>query len=356
MAAKDKLTEENSKIYELRRKTLFEQDLFAMELIVKISKLAMELYREELLNALVIEQAEAAAIRDRGRADVERLNAEVDARQVAIIQARAEAERQITVLKAQLVAAEQGTLVYEAALINAHIATAEKKLEIIDSIYQVLAAEQLVLEAENRRAAALELVMAAQLIVAGIKKEMVPFYIEKAQAREDLAAAIIAEIPIREAIEKLGYDRIELKNTDEAARHLLRAAENELESAKENLTRQAKITALARTQAGRLLQEYANAVRASILDKKEALDKDGISLRLDTALARHGITVDGEVELSAQEVLNLTEELLGSARGHGILENLRLRAEAHLIAIKASGDTKETITNYARNFRWQTVI
>ena len=109
-AAKGKLTEINGKIYEERRGILFQQEEFAMKVLVQVAKLAMELYREELMNALAIEQADAAALRDRGGADVERMNSEVDARQVAIIRDRAEAERRITTLKEQLVAAEPTTL------------------------------------------------------------------------------------------------------------------------------------------------------------------------------------------------------------------------------------------------------
>jgi hypothetical protein len=355
MAAKGKLTEENSKIYEARKKIIFEQDLFAMELIVKISKLAMTLYASELINALLIENAEKDALRDKGSADVIRLNAEVDLRQRAIIEARATMEQRITVLKQQLVDAEEGTLVYEAALINAQIKTAEEKLRIIEYLYQIIAAEQVVLAAENRRIETLTRLLAAELIVAGVKREMVPFYIEKAGARVLLAEAIKAEIPIRRAIEELGYARIELKDTEEAAKHLLRSAENELERGKEELTRQDKATMLARTQATRLLQEYANAVRASILDKKEALDKDGISLRLDTSLERHKIAVDGEVELTAQEILNLTEELLGGAHGNGILQNLQDRANAHVGAIKASGRTREQIVSTSERWDWKTI-
>ena len=147
-AAKDKLVETNGKIYDERRKVIFEQDEFAMKMIVGLAKLGMELYRAELFNLLEIEQAQNIALRDRGNADVIAMNAEVDKRQVAIIQARAEAERRVTILRAQLVTAEEGTLVSETALIAAQLVTAEKKLEIIASIYEVLAAEELVLAAE----------------------------------------------------------------------------------------------------------------------------------------------------------------------------------------------------------------
>ncbi len=259
-------------------------------------------------------------------------------------------EQRVTVLKAELVAAELKTLPFEEALVNAKLATAEKKLEIVDSLYQVLAAEELVLAAENRRAATLQTLLAAQMIVAEIKKAMIPFYVEKADARVKLAAAITAEIPVKKAIEELGYARIELKDTEEASKHLLRAAENEMERAKENLTKQDKATLLARTQAMRLLQEYANTIRASILEKREALEKDGIDLKLDTSLARQEISVDNQVELAGHELGNLSTEIVN------IIKNILNRAQAHILAIEATGETKETIHSVSTRYDWKTII
>ena len=329
-AAKDKLVEGNAKIYDDRRKVLFEQDEFAMKLIVSLAKLGMELYREELMNALAIEQAENTALRDLDNADVARMNAEVDLRQRAIIQARAEAERRVVVLKAALVAAEEGTLPYETALVNAQLATAEKKLEIIASIYLVLAAEELVLAAENRRAASLTLLLDAQMIVAEIKKQMIPFWIGKANARIDLAAAITAEIPISKAIIELGYDRIALEDRKEAAAHYVRGLELGLEVLKEQWTRANKATELSRAESRRLLQTYANITQAEIMANKKSLNEDGIDIKLKTGLARQAIGVDDDEQVTNAEKDNTTEELAA------VLLGLDARAHAQANSIDAS--------------------
>lgn len=336
---KEKLTEANGKIYDDRRKVLFEQDEFAMKLIVSLSKLGMELYREELMNALILEAAEKDALRDRGLADVDRLNAEVDKRQVAIIQARAEMERRITALKAQLVAAEEGSLVYETALINAQVATAEKKLEIIDSIYQVLAAEQLVLAAENRRAETLTVLLEAENVVAAVKQAMIPLYVEKAGARVELANAITREIPVQKAIVELGFDRIDLENRKEYAAHLLRLAENELELAKLGWTRANNVLTLAQVQARRLLQEYENTIQTEVLALKESLVEDGIDLRLSTALAKTEMEIDDAVELQADELDNTTTELAA------ILAGLASRASSQADAISSGRNTSSSTTS-----------
>lgn len=348
--AKGALSQANGKVYAERRAVIFQEEEFTLNLMVKIAKLAMELYREELMNALAIEQSEVEALRDQGQADVIRLNAEVEARQTAIIRDRAEAERQINLLKADLVKAQAESLGPEEALINAQLATAEKKLQIIDSIYQVLAAEELVLAAERRRAEALEKVLAAQQVLAAIKKEMVPFYIDKAEAREELAAAVTAEIPIREAIERLGYDRITLKNSEEAANHLIRAAENAWEQAKGMFTQANKATQLARAQSQRLLQEYSNSVRSEILGKRQELEQDGIDLRLDTAYAHRQMEVDSTIATTNREISNLSQELVT------ILSNITRKTRAHVAAIQASSNVSETINSTNFQYRWQTII
>jgi len=338
-AAKDKLVEANGKIYDDRRKVLFEQDEFAMKLIVSLAKLGMELYREELMNALALEIAEKDALRDQGSADVIRLNAEVDLRQRAIIEARATMEQRITVLKQQLVDAEKGTLVYETALINAQVATAEKKLEIIVSIYQVLAAEELVLVAENRRAEILTTLLAAEQVVAEVKRAMIPFYIEKAGARVQLAGAITAEIPIQKAIVELGYDRIDLENRKEFATHLLRLAENELELAKLGWTRANSTLTFTQIQSRRLLQEYGNTIQAQVLALKESLAEDGVDLRLSSSLARTAIGVNNDVQVQAAELGNMTKEL------QAVINGLAARGSAQAAAIDSGKFTTSHTTS-----------
>lgn len=341
LEAQSSLTEENGKIYEDQRERIFQQEEFDMKVIVQIAKLAMELYRAELFNALEIEQAENIALRDQGRADVERMNSEVDARQVAIIRDRAEAERQIIVFKLQLALAEKQTLVAEVALINAQLATAEKKLEIIDSIYQVLAAEELVLAAERRRAATLETLLAAQRAVAAVKMSMVPFYTEKAAAREALASAITEEVPVKIAIENLGYQRIGLRTAEADVEHGVRQAEIEVEMAREAYARANAATEIARAQSQTLIQGFANAAQASIQAKRKATGMAEIDVRLSAHIGRAAIGVNNEVAVAAHEAGNLTTELLS------IMHNLGSRAsdEAGKVMASATQISKTDITH-----------
>ena len=336
--AKGKLAETDGKIYDTRRGVIFQEQEFALGVLVKLAKLAMDLYREQIFNALALEEAGQHATTERSRADVERLNAETELRQRAIIQNRAEAERRIIVYKQQLVAAETTTLTAEEILVQAQLATATKKLQIIDSIYEVLAAEQLVLAAERRRAVALQRVLAAELIVAGIKQEMVPFYIQKAKSLEELAQAIIAELPITEALIRLGYDRIDLKTTEEYAGHLERDKQEELELLKEQFVRANTALELTRIQNRRLLLEYRNRIQELILAGRKDLQEQEVAFHLATGLAREKIKVDADVAVIEHKITNLTDELVS------ILQNMADRANDQATTVRASHFTKTSIS------------
>ena len=495
-AVKGKLAELDVKLHESRRGIIYQEEEYALSVLVRLAKLGMELYREQLFNALAVEQACQEAQRDRALADVERLDFETELRQRAIIMARAEMERRITVLKGELIdeetitldsertliaaelataerrlsvidaiyqvlaaekllaaaetvtmgqeevlinaqlataekkleiidaiyaviaaerlvlvaqqatlpidsalvdaqlvtaakkleiigatydilaaeelvvnakttvlgaeeellnaqlttaqkkleiigaiyqvlaterevlTAEMATMGAERSLVNAQLTTAEKKLEIIDSIYQILAAEELVLAAEQRRADALTRVLAAELITAGVKREMIPYYIQKAEAREALAAAITAEIPITEAIIRLGYDRIELERAKEDAAHLERLEQIDMELLREQYTRATTALEFARLQNRRLLLKYHNEIQALILEQQKALKKDEIQFQLDTRLDRERIGVNNEVAVTQHEIANLTNELLS------ILSNMENRAIDRAATVK----------------------
>lgn len=337
---KGKLTGVNGKIYDTRREVLFQQDEFALSILVKLAKLAMELYREQIFNALALEQSQVEAQKETSRADVERLNAETELRQRAIIQNRAEAERQIIVYKRQLVDAETTTLTAETILIQAQLATAEKRLEIITSIYQVLAAEELVLAAERRRAASLSQVLEAELIVAGVKKEMIPAYIQKAEAREELAQAITQEIPITEALIRLGYDRIDLKTTEEYAGHLDREQKEELELLREQLIRANTALEMTRVQSRRQLTEYRNAVQAQIINKRKDLQMNEIDFKLTSSLARAIIGPEVEKAIASGEAGALLGEI--GAIVSGITGRGQVQAKAILSGRETTIETNTT--------------
>lgn len=336
--SKAKLAEGNGKIYAERRGILFGQQEFAYKAIVEAAKLGMELYRQEILDALEVEAAEEDAFFSRGKADVERLNAQTEARQIAIIQAKAIIEYDIAKFKQQLAVAERVTLGAERNLIYAQLATAEKKLEIIYSIYQVLAAEKLVLVAEQQKVVALQLALAAEKITAQVKKEMIPFYIDKASAKTDLAAATMVEIPVLKAIEELGFGRIYLKDAEMSAEHIIRIAEENEELARRDYTRASSAADIARINSRIAVTNAAASSEVQAGNLRSAARAGEAVLRAQS----HGEQVvqglDADAAIATHEVTNITSELAA------ILAGLSTRAGLHAAAITASA-TQNVETN-----------
>ena len=318
--AKGKLTEANGKIYEDRRGVIFQQEEFLMKTIVQVAKLAMEMYRAELLNALEVEQAQNLALRDQGLADVARRVSEVEGRQAAIIVARAEAERQVIGYKVALATAERLTLESEVDLANAQLVTATKRLEIVDSIYQVLAAEELVLAAERARATAEKQVLTAKEELAGVKMGMIGLYEEKADARTGLAAAITAEITDKIALENLGYDRAELKQAAAEVDHGVRQAELIVEVARTALVRAQAAVELARARSQVTIAEASNTAQSSITTLRQAAGTTQITTRMADRLGNATIEVDSGVAMASHEAATIASELAS------ILLNLNIRA------------------------------
>jgi hypothetical protein len=298
---KKTLTEANGKLYEEERTRIFEKIEFDLKLGVQVAKLAMQLYREQLLNEVGIEQTEEEARKERQRADIERLNAETERRQAAVIQAKADAEHEVNGFKMLLIDAERGTLSYERILLNAQLDTARVRLGIIDSIYQVIAAQALVVQAEKRKAAALALVIEADKRIAAVKEETIPYYLQKAAAREGLAVAVTEDAQVQKDIAALGFEKNLLKRTEQDEEHQMREQELDYELLTESLVRATLAEELAKAQSRRLLQEYANQTKATVLEARKLLEKEGIDLKFTTQLGRHKIETSAEIELATHQ-------------------------------------------------------
>lgn len=297
-----KLTEANSKLYEEERIRQFEIREFELKLAVQISKLAMELYRNELMNEILVEQAQVEARADYYRGDIERMNAVTEGRQVAIIKAKADAEREVNQYKLQVIEAERATLGADIQLLNAQLATAHARLAIIDSIYEVIAAEALVLAAENRKAAALEQVIAAEQQVAAIKQSMIGPLSEKAAAKLVLAAATETDASNRKAIANLGYVKNAIKASEAGAESGIRQAELGYTISQDALVRATDAVEVARALSRATVQKAHNAARES-----------AISIRQGAEIARAGIRWQAELISMQNRVTAHIMEITGKA-------------------------------------------
>lgn len=315
MQMRKKLTEGNGKIYDEERQRAYELIEFELKLAVEFAKLAMQLFREQLLNAVAIEIEEESAYRQRQAVDIQRMKAEIELRQVAIIRAKADAQHEVNVYQAQLIEAQRANLPLELALVKAQLATALAKLQIIAGIYQVIAAQQIVIAAEQRKAAAMEIVIGLEQQLALVKEAEIPLEYQKAEARLALAEATTADAQVRAQIEQLGFARNALRVYQEDVDHQLRGQEIIHELALENLTAASAAYDLFKAQSRTLLQEHANAVKAEVMTLKEILDKARIDLSLATHLARVKIGDDASIALDKTQTALTIAVMLNEIAG-----------------------------------------
>jgi len=271
LAAKAQLNEANAKIYAEQMERALKEEETEQRIVFGLAKLDAEAYKAEVDNALLLEKAEAELTLDEKRAYIENLKSEVDKRQAAIIEEKADIEHEVNYWRLQAIEAEGLALDAEVQLAHEKVKTAEEKMKVINVLYEVIAAEQLVLLAEQRRAATLQEVIAAEKEVAEIKKTMIPYMVQKADARLLQAEAVKEEAQARKEIEELGYRRIDLKKAEEDAQHQLRVAELALEKARGEVAKWDQMTELARQQSRTALVNYETALKEELMPREEDL-------------------------------------------------------------------------------------
>lgn len=287
--AQNKLVEANVKIYEIEATRTFQEEELTSNLDLAMLKADLDFYKANQQNLYDMAEAEAEHAIQLSKVDVERLLSEIELNQVALIQMKADLEFDINAFKMRVVNAELITLEAEQQLSQEKYLTALEKLKIIDELYRLIDAEQLVLEAERIKMAALDKVIAAERIVAEIKKAMVPLYLEKAAAKEYLAAAITEDAKVQRDILMLGYDRIAMKDAEQAADETLRQAELTWENAHNDWVLANLATELARIKARIALMQHSTDIKYEVLGYDLEAAKKKIDLRVGRDVWNSGI-------------------------------------------------------------------
>lgn len=274
VAAKTQLTDANAKLYEEQMQRALKEEEVEQKQVFGLAKLDVEAYKADVENALSLEKAESELTLDERKALIENLKSDVDKRQAAIIEERADIEHEVNYWKLQAIEAEGLAIDAELQLAREKVKTAEEKMKVINVLYEVIAAEQLVLLAEQRKAAALQKVVEAEKQVAAIQKTMIPYMVQKADARMLQAEVVKEEADAKKQIEELGYRRIELKAAQEDADHQLRLAELSLEEARGEVVKWNNMTELAKIQSRTALVKYETTMRDELLPREESLRKE----------------------------------------------------------------------------------
>ena len=277
--AKHKVTDVNAAVVEGEADIILKDLEFWAKLALKYGLLQLEYYRESLARALEWEEAQVDDLRKRNAADIRKLRADVDAMSIALILARAQLEEYLTTLRLRQIDAEKSVLGKELELINAKIETATERLRIIDATRRLIDIEMVILYAEERRAEALERLLAVEGVTADMEAGLIPRYLEEADARLALAAAIEDSVIWQRLLIELDYEKLRLKQTEQAAQLQELGAEALIETARSDFMEADAATQLQRQRADTELTAERTDVSSAIVGLRKAIDV----MKLNTA-------------------------------------------------------------------------
>lgn len=173
--------------------------------------LSWESEKQTLLSAW---DAELAGIKQ-GMSEEEevkaRLSLEVDARQAVLIAAKTAIEVQMEGYRADLAELEDDTAAYEVSLANAKLLTAQKKLELIPILQEILTKEEELLDLEESKIAYCRTLLEAEQEVVTKESQLIPGLTTLATVTQEYAAAIPGQIVTKQAIAKERIAQAEAK-------------------------------------------------------------------------------------------------------------------------------------------------
>lgn len=290
------------------------------DLSYKNALIAWEIEKQSLMSAwdaelMALKQGQAEA---EGTLDL--LAVEVSKRAITLMEAKTVLELEMEAYKKTLAEMEGDTAVYEVQLANAKVLTAQKKLELIPIIEEILTKEQELLVLEQSKAAEYTEYMAAENEVLLKKQTLTPFINELGTKVEELATRITTDqIPKEEliadekvaqataAVTKSGYhvEELSAEVQTELKRIELLGDKRTLDDTKflydqGILTHEEYLTWLYKNDYRANFNQIIAAERqnaASILSNKETVDATKNTMQLVSAIEK----ANGQIDASARE-------------------------------------------------------
>lgn len=338
LALKMGLSELNYKILAETIERELKQAGIAYDTAYKTAALAWEVSKQSLMTAW---DAELAGIKQ-GMAEEEevkaRLALEVDARQAVLIAARTDIEVEMEGYREQLAELDSQTSTYEVSLANAKLLTAQKKLELIPIVQEILTKEGELLDLEESKTAYYALLLNAEQAVATKQNDLIAPLSELATITKQYAEAIPGQIATEQAIadEKIAQAeaKIEVSENEVERLTLEIATENtrvEIAEAKRDLEDKQfkKKTALTKLEINNET-EYQN-------DVNDAFDTvtEGERNTSATLIDLNRQTNDIKNTSSYDSAVTLTKADKNAHAGINAAERYKVREIASLTAAKA---------------------
>lgn len=267
--AKRKLSDVNFAILQETIERELKQAGLAYDLSYRNLLMAWELRKQELMDAWESELAGIKMDMAGKEAALSRLEIETASRGRILLTAKTEIELQAESLRSRIAALADDTGDYEVALANQKLLTAQKKLEVIPILEQIVIKEQELLASELGKIPVEQELLTVVQATAAKKEELVPYLAELAT------------------------------QTEEYGEELDKQTEIELDIAEQRI-----LDAGISVQKAGIRVEEANA-RKSIEEKNLEL----LLARIDTENVRHGADEDVmEAQLDSQMTLNAEEK------------------------------------------------
>jgi len=340
--SKRKLSDVNDAILQDTIERELKQTGLTYDISYKNLLYAWELRKQELLTDW---DAELAGIKQdmAGKEEaIARLEIETASRGTILLEAKTEIELEAESLKNQIAGLEDDTADYAVTLANQKLLTAQKKLEIIPILEQIVTKEQELLEAERLKIPEEQALLATIQETTAKKEELVPYLANLINATDEYSAEIANQLLIEQSIAEqrvLGAG-ITLQKAEQ---HTLIAGIAEQKAAQRE-----ELAAIELEKAGVLLDvaaihEDKAAKQGEIAGYTiQIAEQKLIATGYATARADELVAITATKELQAEERTEIAIEEGGkSAYRLSIAEIMQSEAEVHTAVAHARGSVEE---------------
>lgn len=201
LAAKMGLSELNLKILTETVEREIKQSGFNYDQSYKAAAIAWELEKQGLLNAWAAEYAGIKLVESEEEGALNLLAIEVAKRAITLMESKTAIEVSMEGYRKELADLESSAAPYEVQLANAKLLTAQKKLELIPVVQEIIAKEQELIATKQSKASEYSLYVAKEQALGSKKEELLPFINDLANKAEEYAGLIESkEIPLSEQI------------------------------------------------------------------------------------------------------------------------------------------------------------
>lgn len=163
------------------------------DLAIKNAAIAWQLEKTTLLTDLEQEFADNKRAREWDKSQLDQLEITTNLRKLVIMAAKTAIDVEIEQLRQEMTTIDQFVFPYENSLLAAQLLTAQKKLEVIPYIEEVLAKQYLIIAEENANAT-------RKGVLVDVKENLSDKRIELITARELIAGAIVELIAAKQAL------------------------------------------------------------------------------------------------------------------------------------------------------------